>query len=296
MFQYAAGYALAKHLNTSVALDVSSFQYDALRNFSLEEFGIQPPPTVTKPNTQNYVTLGLKPKLKRLLPGFILKILTFIYKNTLFKILRKKLESHTYFERSMVFDKSFFDLKTGMTISGVFQSENYFRNVTEDIHRVFTLKKPLSPEARKIQTEIGQTAIPVSIHVRRGDYLHTANINLHGTTSLDYYKKAANLMKALYGDIKFFVFTDDVAFVKESFDFLENYTLVSDTVSDQHEDMMLMSQCYHNITANSSFSWWGAWLNRHADKTVMAPRQWFSDVVLREQNITDLCPKGWILL
>jgi hypothetical protein len=296
MFQYAAGYALAAHLKTPLVLDVSSYRYDPLRDFSLGAFGIEEPETVAQADVQTYVTLNLKAKLKKILPDFMIKAMAFVYKNTLFKFLRRKQEKTHYVEKNFHFEKEFFDLKDGMVIAGRYQSENYFFNVQEEIHRIFTLKNPLSEAAQKILEQIQQTPIPVAIHVRRGDFLSAANINLHGAASLDYYKKAVGIINALYGKVRFFVFTDDTQYVRENFGFLQDYVLVSETVSDQHEDRFLMSRCRHNIIANSSFSWWGAWLNPALDKTVIAPRQWFSDEVMRKENIIDLYPKGWILL
>jgi hypothetical protein len=134
----------------------------------------------------------------------------------------------------------------------------------------------------------------VSVHVRRGDYVSLASANaFHGTLSLDYYAKSAQLLRErLSGDLSFFVFSDDPEWVKSNLVLPGNTTYVDwNGEGAAHEDLRLMSNCRHNIIANSSFSWWGAWLGENADKLVVAPKQWFTN---GNPVSEDLIPRSWI--
>ena len=133
----------------------------------------------------------------------------------------------------------------------------------------------------------------VSLHIRRGDYVsNPVTNNYHGTCSLAYYKKAVLLLKEKIENPSFFIFSDDLLWARENLDFINDMTFIDlDKSIPDHEEMHLMSQCKHNIIANSSFSWWGAWLNENSDKIVIAPKKWFSDNTI---NTEDLIPAKWM--
>jgi hypothetical protein len=127
------------------------------------------------------------------------------------------------------------------------------------------------------------------LHIRRGDYISDKKANsVHGTCDLSYYKKATELICAKFNDAHFFVFSDDISWAKENLNI--NNTTYIDHKTIPHEDIHLMSLCKHNITANSSFSWWGAWLNQYSKKTVIAPKQWF----INKEN--EVACESWIKL
>jgi len=135
----------------------------------------------------------------------------------------------------------------------------------------------------------------ISLHIRRGDYVSNVYTNsVHGTCSLDYYQQAVTLLESKLNNPHFFIFSDDLAWAKEHLSFIENVTFVElDVNIPDHDEMFLMSQCLHHIIANSSFSWWGAWLNKNLDKIVIAPKRWFID---ETYNTSDLIPDAWIRL
>ena len=116
---------------------------------------------------------------------------------------------------------------------------------------------------------------------------------MHGIIPVEYYLKAVDLIKAKTSEIKLLIFSDDIEWAKKHFKF-PNTEFVSGDISETHfEDLYLMSVCKHNIIANSSFSWWGAWLNENPDKIVIAPKNWFNK---GPKDTYDLYPEGWITI
>jgi hypothetical protein len=129
--------------------------------------------------------------------------------------------------------------------------------------------------------------------VRRGDYVTSPKTNsVHGTCSLEYYYDSFNLIEKQHKNSHYFIFSDDIEWCKQNLEFIKNKTFIELSANERdHEEMYLMSQCKHNIIANSSFSWWGAWLNQNPDKMVIAPKKWFHD---QQINTNDLIPDTWI--
>ena len=136
-------------------------------------------------------------------------------------------------------------------------------------------------------------ASSVSVHVRRGDYVNDPKTNAyHGTCSLDYYKKAVEIIRNKVKDPVFFIFSDDAEWVKKNFNIDEQQVLVSEPEKlSLTEELKLMASCRHSVVANSSFSWWGAWLNNNNEKMVIAPQKWFADPLI---DTSDLIPSAWI--
>ena len=131
----------------------------------------------------------------------------------------------------------------------------------------------------------------VSIHFRRGDYVGNA---VHETDKTVYYKEAMELIESKVENPVYFLFSDDIPWVKENFTTsFETHYIDFNDASTNFEDLKLMSSCQHNIMANSSFSWWGAWLNSNPNKTVIAPKLWFND---EKVNTSDIIPENWIQL
>lgn len=183
----------------------------------------------------------------------------------------------------------------GSFLRGYWQSEKYFADNGEAIRRDFQFKTPLSPRGRLLEEQIrrtGETA--VSLHVRCGDYLSSAAVrNKHGNCPLDFYSAAVAYLAARVPTPRFYLFSDDLDWVQRHLQipfphlFVEPY----DGGSGQ-EDMHLMSMCRHHIIANSTFSWWGAWLNPSPEKIVVAPQKWFADGT----SAADLLPPEWVRL
>ena len=180
-------------------------------------------------------------------------------------------------------------------IEGYFQSEKYFLEIREVILSQISLKNSLSTYNAGIQKEISMCKISCSIHMRRGDYLTNSVANkVHGVLDIEYYKESIELLENKFSDnIWYFIFSDDMEWVVDNLH-IKNSTFVdSDQDSCPNEDIFLMSLCDHNIIANSSFSWWGAWLNNNGKKVVISPKQWFMDKKMND-NTFDLIPSIWI--
>jgi hypothetical protein len=177
-------------------------------------------------------------------------------------------------------------------LQGYFQTHELVEAVASELRQDLIFKEPPQGKNRDLFQQIGQSRNPVSLHVRRGD----STLPWEGKVilSTDYYHQAISIMKERLGDPTFFVFSDDMGFVKESLPW--DAKMVFAEHNDDftaHEDLRLMSSCHHHIIANSTFSWWGAWLNSRADKTVIAPRRWFLASDHRHQNLVS---PDWILL
>ncbi|HQS38500.1 MAG TPA: alpha-1,2-fucosyltransferase, partial [Methylotenera sp.] len=162
----------------------------------------------------------------------------------------------------------------------------------EQIRKDFTFKLALSVKNSAIIEQISQVNA-VSLHVRRGDYVTNAKNAFIGVCSLEYYRKAVEYVKNQVDKPVFFVFSDDIEWVKSNLpiDFPCFYIDHNHGI-ESFNDMRLMSHCKHHIIANSSFSWWGAWLNANSEKIVIAPQQWFAN----NTNVNDLLPESWIKL
>ena len=282
MFQYAFGYAVSKENKTLLKLDISGFNAYKLRKYELNLFRID----------QN---VQIKFKNGSLLSKVNSKENTFFDK-AYSKSLRFLLKfTDFYFEekKEFFFEKQVFDRKTDTYYYGYWQNEKYFKKYRDDILRIFCWKK-IHHDAEKYKQKIINRE-SVSIHIRRGDYVTNINTNyIHGTCGINYYKKATIEIKKIKKNVKFFIFSDDMDWAKDNLNFLDNKVFVElGKAIPDHEEMYLMSQCKHNIIANSSFSWWGAWLNQNLAKKVIAPKIWFNNSKL---NTDDLIPRSWLQL
>lgn len=174
-----------------------------------------------------------------------------------------------------------------------YQKEKYFIDIQKHILKEFTLKDELSQEAKTIRERIIQVSNSVSIHIRRGDYINNKKYNKHhGVCGIDYYKNAINYIKQRIQNPIFFIFSDDITWVRQNF-LIENAIYVSNANIKDYEELYLMSLCKNNIIANSTFSWWGAYLNKNENKIVIAPIKWTTKKTSRE---LDILPSGWVIV
>tara|TARA_X000000368_G_C22947962_1_gene675294 strand:- start:214 stop:1068 length:855 start_codon:yes stop_codon:yes gene_type:complete len=193
---------------------------------------------------------------------------------------------HQIKEKSFHFDENIFNCKlSDFDISGFFQTEKYFKNVEDIIRSDFKFKEFINTKANKI---ISKFDSPVSIHIRRDDYVTNPN---HHALNLNYYKESISLFK---NEDIFIIFSDDAEWCKQQKLFSDKkFIFASDfTGSFNYLDMCLMSKCDKHIIANSTFSWWGAWLSNQ--KNIIAPKYWFKNTNLKELNTSDLLPEGWV--
>ena len=277
MFQYAVGRAIAHRNQAELCLDKAILKRSYSRPYQLECFQIRDIEihgddikhirgediSATR-NILEYLREQIKPR----------------YKRKVFK------------EQSKMYDPEIEKVKPPVYLVGYWQSEKYFCNISAHIRREFTLKDKLSEEKQGIVRRI-KSSNAVSIHIRRGDYVsNPVSARRHGALPLEYYLSAAKLTATRIDEPEFFVFSDDILWAKEKLRLPYPMTYVSDRegLSDG-EELYLISLCRFHIIANSSFSWWGAWLSDYTDKFVFAPRQWFADPSVKEH---DTVPDEWI--
>jgi Glycosyl transferase family 11 len=175
-------------------------------------------------------------------------------------------------------------------LRGYFQTSEMVEAVADELRVDLTLKEPAKGKNLELLRQIRRSRNPVSLHVRRGD----STLPWEGKVVLpmEYYAHAISTMRERFVDPDFFVFSDDMSFVKESLPRGARMVFVEHNDDfASHEDLRLMSACHHHIIANSTFSWWGAWLNSRAEKVVIAPRHWF----LAGDNYRTLLRRDWIL-
>jgi hypothetical protein len=172
-------------------------------------------------------------------------------------------------------------------LDGYFQNENNFKHIRQELLKCFefpALKGPALIWSKKIKADDNS----VSLHVRRSDYLKPDVNAFHGVLPLSYYQNAKSIIAGKITAPQYYIFSDDPEWCAANFSFPDNPVLIIKNTNDAWEDMCLMSQCKHHIIANSSYSWWAAWLNQNENKIVIAPDKWF----VQEQ--ADIVPEEWI--
>ena len=255
LFQYFFGLATASRLGTGLLLDVSKLQHDSMRQYNLGLFNIKGP-----------LVIGSKP---------------------------------TVHERGLPYDTDLVEsIKDGDVLQGYWQSEEYFNN----------LSRPEILEKFRPQQQVPQLYYEGAIQrikdagerstfltVRRTDYLRKQDF--HGVLQAEYYQSALKLIKEKSGvEPKVFVFSDDPQWCKENL--LKDWEVVGtyDQTTATHLgredlDLHMMSLCRHGVMANSSFSWWGAWLgDGETGRVVVAPKQWFTTTTVDSR---DIVPERW---
>ena len=161
-------------------------------------------------------------------------------------------------------------------LDGYWQEGSLFNNISNELREEFTPKERLSLSREKYKNEINNCINPVSLHIRKTDYLLNKNAKIFSNISPNYYNNAMEFLNQKVESPHYFIFADDFNWVKSNLKLPTSHTLVlKDAVSNDYEDLLLMSLCKHNIIANSTFSWWGAWLNSYNTKFVLFPEKWF---------------------
>lgn len=277
LFQYAAGLSLSMHHHVPLKVDITelsgaSKNNDTKRDFDLQQLAMPPiVATVTEINEKTHQPFVEK-YFQKLLPPYKRKI---------------------YKEASFSFDEHFFHAGKNIYLKGYRQSEQYFLPIANTIKQGFLFKEEVTAKVEPLAVELRQTN-SVSVHVRRGDFANPLFAAHHGTLDSSYYQTSIHKMQSLIGNCNFYVFTDSPEWVKENLQFPEEAVFVSGNMSTNHfQDFYLISQCRHNIIANSTFSWWAAWLNNNPEKIVIAPQHWFTSKLY---NAKDIYASGWLVL
>lgn len=276
MFQYAFGKAMAEKHQLPLYLDLSFLQKKAQgytqRNYALDIF-------------QHHAQIAS--------PEIIHSFEKARANDILSKIKRKISPSPytTHHERGFAYQPFSFLEKNANRYIGFFQSEKYFLPYRKQIMEAFQFPIDAFDVANTMRERI-KNCDAISVHIRRGDYITDKNANqFHGTCDNDYYYNAIRTISKGLENPQLFIFSDETDWVKNNMQFeLPCHYIDFNTGVRSHYDMEMMSLCKHHIIANSSFSWWGAWLNNNANKKVIAPRQWFND---QRIDTKDLIPEEW---
>ncbi len=279
MFQYAMGRALSCERNKSLHLDITGFNgYELHHGFMLSKVFVCPVQIATKIEIQNILGWQNLSGIKRVLGRPSMEV----FRRNGFVVEPR----HHYWHNIN-------HVPIDCYLYGYWQSERYFQAHAATIRADFTFKSPLLNNNAVLAEQISQVNA-VSLHVRRGDYVNNPKTTAtHGVCTLDYYRAAIELIAERVQQPNFYIFSDDIAWVKDNLkiDFPHQF-VDHNSGSESYNDMHLMSLCQHHVIANSSFSWWGAWLNASPDKIVIAPKKWFAN----KNNVNDLLPVDWITI
>lgn len=279
MFQYAAGRRLSLARGVPLKLDLSWFSSvmpgETVRSYQLWPFLIQ----------EDFAT---GEEIANLISPI----------NCLGKILRRlKFHRHRNVlrEKHFHFDPRVLDVGDDVYLDGYWQSEKYFADTAETIRKDFSFNAPLNPANASFAGRIRST-VAVSVHIRRGDYVSSRNASsLHDCCQPEYYRLAAEYLASRTSNPHFFVFSDEIQWARENISFPYPTDYVDCNLPDKpYLDLRLMTLCRHHIIANSTFSWWGAWLCDSDHETIIiAPKRWFADL---SHKTTDIIPSGWLRL
>jgi hypothetical protein len=267
LFQYSVGRQLALKKNCDLKLDLSFFGTQNLRTYTLREYNVKS-------------SIASDEEIKKLAGIY--------FSDKLEDKIRRKIQNlkpkhkRSYFKEDQwwVYEPELFNTSSNVYLDGYWQHYKYFEQLDKIIFDELTLKEGPHSNVQSILSEIKSNNSSVSVHVRRGDYVSDLAANkLMGLLPVAYYNRAIDYMKQHVKDPVFYFFSDDINWVKDNIKVgVECFYL--DGQKD-YVDLNLMSNCSHNIIANSSFSWWGAFLNPNPDKIVIAPKKW---VVPEEVN------------
>ena len=275
MFEYATAKALALKLNKELDLDLYALQKKTKgikRDFELDIFDID-----------LKISSSWETKL-------LVKLFPFVEQNRTFFG-----KTVNYFRdySAIVYLPAFQELEGNVILHGHFQNEKYFKQYETIIRKEFTFKHPLKGQNLQIAQQM-EKSNSVAIHIRRGDYVTDSNFAL---CTKEYYPEAMDSIRKEVENPVFFIFSQDFDWINENltFDKEEVHFIDWNKGKDSYIDMQLMSLCKHNIIANSSFSWWAAWLNKNPEKRIFAPARWFRKEE-RNEDLKDFYPQGWKMI
>lgn len=268
MFQYALGKRLALDWNSELKVDLSWFNNikvgDIPRELEMDSFNVM-------------LNEATEAEIDKAMPSFFARMID--------KIRGRINRNHFYRFYPQILKK-----KKNVYLDGYFQSYKYFESIRDILLDEFTLKQGYNQEVDKVKEEIEKAGQSVAVHVRRGDFA-TIRKGYNGLCDLYYYEKALLEIKKKYADVKLFIFSDDIEWVKANIKLDSPMVFVSQPILKSAEELWLMSLCKHQIIANSTFSWWSAWLNLYPYKIVVSPSRW---LVVEDIKTDNLLPSSWI--
>lgn len=273
MFQYAAARRLSLRAHLPLKLDISGFVSYKRRRFALAHLCVRDDHAT--PDEVRSLR-GWAPRVQRRMPQWA----------------RQMIASGHVIEPHYHFSPEILGIRRPVYLTGFWQSERYFSDVEDVIRKDFAVSDPPTEKNRAILEQI-RSAPSVAVHVRRGDYLQAKAG--HGTCPAEYYRTAmAEMVQRCGGTVRFYVFSDDIEWARENLDRGATVSYVDHNGPDEdYEDLRLMTSCTHHVIANSTFSWWGAWLGSATNKIVIAPKRWFAGGA---HDTRDLYPPGWTLM
>lgn len=276
LFQYAAACSLASKNNDILKIDVLGYQpsrnqKQIYRNLDITDFSI----------SAAIATSEEVNKIKNRW-GFLSKVL---------RLFRQKILKLYYVD----WHPEILDQAGNIYLDGYFQSEKYFLGRVDQILGEFTLKPDLCNEIEPIVQLIQSKPISVSLHIRRGDYVENPKtMQYHLVCDIEYYERAIAYMQQKYSNLHLFIFSDDPDWVKKNLSVTHATFISSDKGAENSlkpsQELVLMSKCDHHILSNSSFSWWGAYLNQSTCKTVLVPDIWNNGYISQ----LNIAPESWL--
>jgi hypothetical protein len=282
LFQYAVGRSLSLKTGSQLYLEESKFAYSSdpglpTRTFRLSEFAVQGD-VIRNPIEEDALLKGR------------FRLFSILSKITP-KLAGRISGVHKDLERPRCFTPHVLGLSGNAYLYGYYQSEKYFRSIEETLREELSLQRELDGINREWRYRVEEEE-SVSIHVRRSDY-----VDQEWDLPVGYYRSAIEEICRTNGSVQLFFFSDDVEWVRENRRDLLPKDVTHESVSyvdcngtdNAHKDLWLMKSCSHNIISNSTFSWWGAWLNQNKEKKVLAPAYWLRD---RVENL-DIIPDRW---
>ncbi|TDQ09945.1 alpha-1,2-fucosyltransferase [Pedobacter metabolipauper] len=281
LFQYSFGKCLSLKYNTPLKLDLqfnNQSTKKTKRDFGLKNFNLDLKiATISEIHTFKYFNSGI-----------------------LSRIERKAVQQMPALNKNMIIEKPFVhidpkNLKNNCYYDGYWQSEKYFKPIAGILRKELNLDLDLDLKNQQFMRHI-DSCESVSLHIRRGDYVSKIpGQNTYKICGMDYYQQAIQYFKEKLTDAVFYVFSDDMEWARANFTG-DQFIMVDHNPDQPHIDLQLMSSCKHHIIANSSFSWWAAWLNDFKDKKVISPKSWFNNPNTDLLATNMLIPKAWIKL
>jgi Glycosyl transferase family 11 len=285
LFMYAAGRRLALHHATPLKLDISGYGTYLTRLYHLDQFHLAQDLASPEDIARFKSAPSQAPKRKRAQLRW-----------NPFAARRSEADGGCVFQAGDSLAGTYLPeiLRTprDVYLDGYWQSEQYFKPVEQVIRGDLRFRSELAGDNLATAQQISGVAA-VSLHIRRGDYATNRNLSeILGLLPLEYYHRAIERIAATVAAPHFFVFSDDPGWAKDNLriGFPASFVCHNGPAAP-HEDLRLMSLCRYHITANSSLSWWGAWLCENSAKTIIAPERWFLKVPM-----SDIVPAGWIRL
>jgi hypothetical protein len=277
LFQYAAGFAFARNRHSSFKIDVSGYEKnpgrgETSRNLDIHDF------LITAPVASAKEIEGLK------------------YPNGVISKISRAIEKKVFKQYYVDWHPNLLQKTGHVYLDGYFQSEKYFQNHLIAIFDQFTLRQQWLDPIKEITESINQSIDSVSLHVRRGDYADNPKVSRNFLVcDAKYYQRAIYYLLERMPNCKFYVFSDNVQWAKQNLVFPGGVRFVSSAKGNvgalrPSQELILMSKCHHHILSNSSFSWWGAYLNKSPSKIVLAPDVWNNGYVAQP----NILPESWL--